>query len=706
MPFTITEGQVSTFQFGYFQGQEIPFSINFVITSGSATVGTDITYVPLSASRVGGWFTINFLTVQDQIAEGTETATLTISGVYGEGNFPYTFSDSIIIIDDDVRCVADLDGNGSVEAFEGSVAQLAAKANGVKIRLEGMQDQLGIIQQATSTLSSDTILFAARTAAVTAGNVASLALDIASLGVSGRINGGLSASWELINELREGASTINDLREFVALTASGDSVPEKLFGTLAYSLQTTKIMAETYKTVFSYLPLTGSVIKGALDINEAIDGFSALKAEAEVLDDRFTAALAKQEALTQALTDVYACLADGQQGSGSFAAADLAIERSTVDDLNLDIDVGNNGDLVLSTADTKLVFLTDDAEQAAAANYGEYSAGLFRLGGGNDIFAAKTLEDAIFETIDGQGGFDRVLLTTGMAKTEIIAFAENEYWVYADGGARWQLSNVELLELNGERAQLSGIDVAFGGRLSASDVAGTVALSFDRTQASDLGDTMRTIASDPTGAFEVQGNEIVVADSRLLATFGGSTVSITVEATDGLGSKYVETFNVEISAAVVSRILGTSASEILTGTEEADLILGLGGNDRLNGGLGNDTLVGGLGSNVLSGGAGSDIFFFASDSRKNDRITDMEASDLLVTSERLYDSNQDGIITFGSNRVLDFVSGGSVRIDGVRSLEYDGSFERDNAIFYVYSRVGSSIGVEEALDSASFGLFL
>lgn len=112
---------------------------------------------------------------------------------------------------------------------------------------------------------------------------------------------------------------------------------------------------------------------------------------------------------------------------------------------------------------------------------------------------------------------------------------------------------------------------------------------------------------------------------------------------------------------------------------------------------GSDTLRGDRGDNQ------TDIFFYdtaASESLGRDRVIDFGESDILVTTTRINDNNDDGIITFGRNRRLDLTDGeggavASLGIDGVRSLEFDGQVSSDGVTYYVYSRIGSDAGLDD-----------
>ncbi len=146
---------------------------------------------------------------------------------------------------------------------------------------------------------------------------------------------------------------------------------------------------------------------------------------------------------------------------------------------------------------------------------------------------------------------------------------------------------------------------------------------------------------------------------------------------------------------------GGLGNDTLFGVGGSDALSGGKGNDKLYGGDGTDWLTGGQGNDTLKGGAGADIFSFdASDGKGNDKILDFSSEDVLVTTSKIFDSNNDGIITFGGNRVLDLAGGNRVAITGeagnsIRALEYDGLYhdEASGQDFYVYSLVGSSAGL-------------
>lgn len=103
-------------------------------------------------------------------------------------------------------------------------------------------------------------------------------------------------------------------------------------------------------------------------------------------------------------------------------------------------------------------------------------------------------------------------------------------------------------------------------------------------------------------------------------------------------------------------------------------------------------IFGGLGGTVVDLNAGNDVidgamyagpttFYSSSANTGTDTIRNFGKNDILVVDQKLYDSNNDGIITFGSNRVLDTdgPQGGTDTINfagsigGLRYLGTDGA---------------------------------
>ena len=162
---------------------------------------------------------------------------------------------------------------------------------------------------------------------------------------------------------------------------------------------------------------------------------------------------------------------------------------------------------------------------------------------------------------------------------------------------------------------------------------------------------------------------------------------------------------------------GTAGTDVIDGLGGDDRLSGLGGDDTLTGGIGRDVLEGGGGADALNGGAGGDLFLFGADAgrardrvvdlgadagRARDRVVDLGADDFIVTTAALFDSDRNGRVDAGRNRVFE-VGGGSVAVTGangraVTSLEFDGEFVKDGVSYFFYSTVGGVGNPSAALD--------
>lgn len=123
-------------------------------------------------------------------------------------------------------------------------------------------------------------------------------------------------------------------------------------------------------------------------------------------------------------------------------------------------------------------------------------------------------------------------------------------------------------------------------------------------------------ATDPEGkpltysaseGFTVVGDQVVT--TKVFDFEQGSTVAVTLQATDIWGASSTTAFELQIIDGV-DVFQGSDSADNLIGTMGADAILGLGGNDRLEGAGGRDTLTGGRGADKLIGGEGRDVFVF------------------------------------------------------------------------------------------------
>lgn len=90
-------------------------------------------------------------------------------------------------------------------------------------------------------------------------------------------------------------------------------------------------------------------------------------------------------------------------------------------------------------------------------------------------------------------------------------------------------------------------------------------------------------------------------------------------------------------------------------------------------------------NDVLTGTAGADTYYFNLDSRSGaDKVSAFGHNDVLATNRKIFDSNNDGVIAFSSNKLSIDGAGGkdSVMLPGVKALRLLGS---DDHGVYVYA---------------------
>jgi Ca2+-binding RTX toxin-like protein len=140
-----------------------------------------------------------------------------------------------------------------------------------------------------------------------------------------------------------------------------------------------------------------------------------------------------------------------------------------------------------------------------------------------------------------------------------------------------------------------------GGSLNANDRAGHVGILI-----ADDPDTLGRLEIQVIGPaaeiFEIQGTALRLRANVSVAHLVGSTVDLTVEASDGRNAALF-VLRVPIEPTVRE---GGMGADSLVGSDGFDSMLGNGGDDSLSGDGSADTLIGGSGADHLLGGAGHD----------------------------------------------------------------------------------------------------
>lgn len=142
---------------------------------------------------------------------------------------------------------------------------------------------------------------------------------------------------------------------------------------------------------------------------------------------------------------------------------------------------------------------------------------------------------------------------------------------------------------------------------------------------------------------------------------------------------------------------GNDLDNVIKGNDIANRLYGGSGNDTIDGGGGIDFIMGGDQDDRLTGGAGPDIFAFVLDpdvATGHDLITDFANGDVILTTAKFFDSNNDGIVQAGGNSRFNMNDGASLKLTNpagkaVTQIEYDGSITVDGQQLFVYSAYNS-----------------
>ncbi|WP_425409694.1 cadherin domain-containing protein [Hyphococcus sp.] len=197
-------------------------------------------------------------------------------------------------------------------------------------------------------------------------------------------------------------------------------------------------------------------------------------------------------------------------------------------------------------------------------------------------------------------------------------------WVMSqeNGGVIEDLVGVNHLQLQGDAAivdSFHGATPTVAENEAGADV-GSISATDPNTGAAV---TDFTLADDPSGFFEVVGNELKVKDGVSLDYEAQQSYDVTVEAIGAGGetTQYTLTVNVadidELNViegtASADRIIGTNQDDSMNAGAGNDVMRGYDGNDVMYAGDGNDNIDGNAGADELYGGAGDDVIYADAD---------------------------------------------------------------------------------------------
>ncbi len=145
-----------------------------------------------------------------------------------------------------------------------------------------------------------------------------------------------------------------------------------------------------------------------------------------------------------------------------------------------------------------------------------------------------------------------------------------------------------------------------------NSVVGTVVANLSTIDA-DPGDTFTyTITSDPSGFFEIVGNEVRVKAGAALDYENANSHNVTIQVTDSAGLTYSEVITILVTNSD-QETSGTAAADLIQGTPNSETIIALGGADFVYTQGDNDIVLGGAGNDILHGQDGSDTIYGGSE---------------------------------------------------------------------------------------------
>jgi Ca2+-binding RTX toxin-like protein len=145
----------------------------------------------------------------------------------------------------------------------------------------------------------------------------------------------------------------------------------------------------------------------------------------------------------------------------------------------------------------------------------------------------------------------------------------------------------------------------------------------------DPGETFTyRIIQDPSGQFEIIGNQLRLKPNAVLDYEQHSSYDVIISVTDAAGHVYTETVTIPILNQLNETVTGSANADIILSDSGNDSLTGGGGDDRLESGAGKDTLNGGTGADTIEGGAGDDRLFGGSG---DDRLEGGDDNDYLET---------------------------------------------------------------------------
>lgn len=219
------------------------------------------------------------------------------------------------------------------------------------------------------------------------------------------------------------------------------------------------------------------------------------------------------------------------------------------------------------------------------------------MGAGDDTFAWNPGDDN--DTLEGQGGFDRVLVNgANIAELiEISAIGERVRFTRNIANVLLDLDGVESVAYNA----VGGADLVFVRNLEATEV---VLVEVALALLGGAGDGQRdTVFVDGTGGDDVV---IVTGDTSGVAVLG-LHAHVDITGVEGANDSLAVSTVGGDDAIDASGLQASAIALTADGGDDHDVLIGGDGGDILAGGEGDDVLIGGPGLDVLDGGGGDNV---------------------------------------------------------------------------------------------------
>jgi Ca2+-binding RTX toxin-like protein len=298
-------------------------------------------------------------------------------------------------------------------------------------------------------------------------------------------------------------------------------------------------------------------------------------------------------------------------GNATGAAVLVKAETSSTSYLDIDIDVGDDGAIVIG-------WIEYSSNSGVGGTYSRVLREQTQVTGTPD---GEILSGTLaLEGFSGLGGFDMVSYAFAPAKVRAslqdpvsnLGAATGDTYTSIEGLAGSAYADSLYGDGFGNQLEgLGGSDLLSGGSGNDTLIGGAG------------GDAM----------FGGMDNDLYSVDSvgdRIYESVGeGSDTVIAALNYRILATAEIEVFNAAAGIDPLS-LIGNGYGQSMTGNDGANRLFGMVGADTLIGGAGNDSLYGGVGNDSLTGGAGLDSFVFDTAPNRvtnSDVITDFNIAD-------------------------------------------------------------------------------